>query len=75
MRTTLIGAMMIGVGLLYLLKPGVYRRGIWMKTSLAIRFLSEENYRRYMRGLGVTSMAIGIALVLWVLFRHLGWLH
>jgi hypothetical protein len=75
MRTTLIGAMMIGVGLLYLLKPGVYRRGIWMKTSLAIRLLSEENYRRYMRGLGVTSMAIGIALVLWVLFRHLGWLH
>jgi hypothetical protein len=75
MRTTLIGAMMIGVGLLYLRKPGVYRRGIWMKTSLAIRLLSEENYRRYMRGLGVTSMAIGIALVLWVLFRHLGWLH
>jgi hypothetical protein len=46
-----------------------------MKTSLAIRLLSEENYRRYMRGLGVTSMAIGIAVVLWVLFRHLGWLH
>ena len=75
MRTPLIGAMMIGVGLLYLRKPGVCRRGIWMKTSLAIRLLSEENYRRYMRGLGVTSMAIGIALVLWVLFRHLGWLH
>ena len=42
MRTTLIGAMMIGVGLLYLRKPGVYRRGIWMETGLAIRLLSEE---------------------------------
>ena len=75
MRAFLIGAVMIAFGLLYLRNPVVYRRGIWMKTSLAIRFLSEENYRRYMRGLGVTSMAIGIALVLWVLFRHLGWLH
>jgi len=43
-----------------------------MKTSLAIRFLSEENYRRYMRGLGVMYIAIGIALNLSAL---LGWLH
>jgi hypothetical protein len=69
MRTLLIGAMMIGFGSLYLKNPGVYRRGIWMKTSLAIRLLSEENYRRYIKGLGVTFITIGIALVLWGLFH------
>ena len=72
MRAFLIGAVMIAFGLLYLSNPVVYRRGIWMKTSLAIRFLSEENYRRYMRGLGVMFIAIGIALILSAL---LGWLH
>jgi hypothetical protein len=72
MRAFLIGAVMIAFGLLYLRNPVVYRRGIWMKTSLAIRFLSEENYRRYMRGLGVMFIAIGIALILSAL---LGWLH
>jgi hypothetical protein len=43
-----------------------------MRTSVAIRFLSEENYRKYMRGLGAAVMAIGAAFVLLALTRHLG---
>jgi hypothetical protein len=72
MGTFLSGAFLIGVGLLYLQKPGIFRRGIWMTTSVAIRILSEENYRKYMRGLGVTLIAIGLTLVLWTLSRYLG---
>ena len=46
MRLTIIGLVLIGFGVLYLRKPTVYRRGIWMKTSVAIRTLSEENGSR-----------------------------
>jgi len=64
----LIGAMLVGLGLLYLWKPTVFRRGIWLKTSVAVRLLSEENYVRYMRGLGAVFVVIGLSLVLWALF-------
>jgi hypothetical protein len=72
MQTFLLGVMMIGIGAIYLKKPDIFRRGIWMRTSVAIRFLSEEDYRRYMRGLGAAVMAIGAAFVLLALTRHLG---
>jgi hypothetical protein len=48
---------------LYLWKPTLYRRGLWMKTSIAIRLLSEANYTRYMRGLGVVFIVAGLALI------------
>jgi hypothetical protein len=35
-----------------------------MKTSIAIRTLSDTNYTRYMRGLGVVCIAVGLFLVL-----------
>jgi hypothetical protein len=72
MQTLLSGAIMIGFGLVYVWKPNLFRRGIWMKTSIAIRFLSEENYKKYMRGLGVALVTIGLALVLFALSRYLG---
>jgi hypothetical protein len=65
MRLTIIGLVLIGYGALYLRKPTVYRRGIWMKTSIAIRTLSEENYKRYIEGLGVAFIMIGIGCVAW----------
>jgi hypothetical protein len=43
-----------------------------MKTSVAIRFLSEDNHRTYMRGLGVILVMIGVVLILLALFHHLG---
>ena len=67
----LIGAMLVGLGLLYLWKPTVFRRGIWLKTSVAVRLLSEENYVRYMRGLGAVFVVIGLSLVLWALFVYM----
>ena len=61
----LAGILLMGLGLLYIRKPTVFRRGIWLKTSVAIRLLSEENYVRYMKGLGAAFVVIGLSLVLW----------
>jgi Ca2+/Na+ antiporter len=63
--TILVGVGLIGFGFLYVKNPGIYRRGIWMKTSVASRVLSEDNYRKYMRGLGIVLIAIGVALLAW----------
>ena len=62
---TFAGLIMIVFGVLYLRQPTIYRRGIWMKTSIAIRTLSEDGYKKYMRGLGVVFIAADSGLVLW----------
>lgn len=59
----LFGLVFIAFGFLYLRQPTLYRRGIWMKTSIAIRLLSERNYIRYIRGLGVLFMILGACLI------------
>lgn len=70
-QNLLWGVMLIASGVVYLRKPNVFRRGIWMKTSIAIRFLSEDNYRRYMKGLGAVFIVIGAALVLFAVVAQL----
>lgn len=62
---TLGGLIMIVFGVLYLRQPTMYRRGIWMKTSIAIRTLSEDGYKKYMRSLGAVFIVVGSGLVLW----------
>jgi hypothetical protein len=73
MRFFLWGAFLIGFGAVIFWKPTIFRRGIWMKTSLAIRFLSENNYRTYVSGLGIIYIVIGVALILLALSNDLGW--
>jgi len=68
----LSGLVLMGIGLIYVWKPTLFRRGVWLKTSVAIRLFSEDGYRKYMRGLGVTFVVIGLALVLWALFAKQG---
>ncbi|MFO1414829.1 MAG: hypothetical protein U1F10_13155 [Burkholderiales bacterium] len=65
MTLTIAGLILIAFGLLYVRRPAVYRRGVWLKTSLAIRYLSEEQYRKYIKGIGYVFMLAGIVLVLW----------
>ena len=57
-----IGLVSIAFGALYLFKPGIFRRGIWMKTSLAMRYLSPEAYRKYVRVIGAVWVLLGIYL-------------
>jgi uncharacterized protein YjeT (DUF2065 family) len=61
----LYGIVLVLLGLIYLWKPTIFRRGVWMKTSIAIRTLSETNYTRYMRGLGIVCIAAGLFLILY----------
>lgn len=43
------GYFLIAVGAMYEIKPDLFRRWFWRKTSIAQRALSPENYIRYMR--------------------------
>lgn len=57
------GIALVIVGVVYVLKPDLFRRGIWKKTSIAQRLLSPEGYLRYMRGFGVVLIVAGGALL------------
>ena len=70
MRTMAPGFVAVAIGLLYLVKPNLFRRGLWMKTSLAIRWLSEENYTRYMKILGTILIVVGSALIIYELAAY-----
>lgn len=65
MNLIFAGLILIAFGGFYIKKPTIYRRGIWLKTSLAIRFLSEEGYKRYIKGIGVVYILIGCGLIIW----------
>ena len=51
---------LIVVGVIYILKPDIFRRGIWKQTSIAQLTLSPEGYLRYMRWVGVIIIALGL---------------
>ena len=58
-----LGIVLILIGVVYLAKPTIFRRGIWLKTSIAVRMLSEENYIRYMRILGALIIVGGVVVI------------
>jgi uncharacterized protein YjeT (DUF2065 family) len=57
------GWFLVVVGIIYILKPDIFRRGIWKKTSIAQRKLSPEGYLRYMRWVGVITLALGVVFL------------
>jgi hypothetical protein len=62
MRLVILGLFLIAFGVLYLRRPTLYRRGLWLKTSIAVRLLSEANYKRYMKALGSALVIAGVCL-------------
>jgi len=60
---TFAGWFLVAVGVVYILKPDIFRRGIWKHTSIAQRTLSPEGYLKYMRWIGVFTIALGILFV------------
>lgn len=62
---TLAGLVLIVFGIIYLVNPGIFRRGVWMKTSIAVRTMTPEQYKTYMRVLG--GIFIGAGLILLVI--------
>ena len=63
MRFVIAGLFLVAFGALYLRRPTLYRRGLWLKTSLAVRLLSEANYKRYIKGLGAVFVVAGACLI------------
>jgi hypothetical protein len=57
------GIALVVCGAIYLRWPMIFRRGLWLKTSVAIRVLSEKNYQIYMRTLGGLFILAGVVLI------------
>lgn len=58
------GLALIAAGIVYIRWPSIFRRGLWMRTSIAIRTLSEDGYKRYMRGLGMVLVVLGVGVII-----------
>jgi|HubBroStandDraft_6_1064221.scaffolds.fasta_scaffold10207_4 hypothetical protein len=66
----LVGLFLIAAGVVFIRWPTVLRRGIWLKTSIAIRTLSEDGYRSYMQKLGFLYVTAGVGLIGWTILHH-----
>ena len=62
--SVLAGLFFVSVGLSFKKWPTMFRRGIWLKTSIAIRVLSEDGYIKYMRRVGTAYICLGAVFVL-----------
>ena len=61
---TLNGIILLVFGLIYLVRPGIFRIGFWKKTDIMQRMLSPENYIKYMRVLGLVFVLLGTILLI-----------
>jgi hypothetical protein len=66
---TFAGLVLTAVGVLYVIKPDIFRHGLWRRTDIAQRNLSPEGYLKYMRGVGVVHVIAGLVLLLWSSLR------
>jgi hypothetical protein len=64
MNWKIYSAMMIVLGIVYLVKPNIYRRGLWKETSIAQRKFSEKQYNIFMRAIGGILIAVGLYVIL-----------
>jgi hypothetical protein len=64
----LVGVVLVVSGISYLRRPDMFRRGIWLKTSTAVRAMSPETYVKYIRGLGHLFVALGVASIIYGFF-------
>ena len=58
------GIFLIIFGVIYLIKPNIFKRGIWKKTAITQQIFSPKQYNIYMRILGGIFIAVGIYLYL-----------
>jgi hypothetical protein len=60
-----LGWVLIALGVVYIARPNMFRRGHWMRTGIAERNLRPEAYIKYMRGVGMFHVLVGIILLVW----------
>jgi hypothetical protein len=70
-----IGVGLVLIGILYLIKPNILRRGIWKETSIFQRRLSPDAYVKYMRLQGVICILGGIAFYVYGVHYFGEWVH
>jgi len=58
------GWLMIAIGVLFLAKPNILRRGVW-RDSITQRLLSPSGYVKYMRAVGAVYIVTGVLFLLW----------
>lgn len=56
----LVGPALIILGIIYMIKPNLFRRGIWKKTAISQQILTPSQNDIYMRVLGLIFILIGI---------------
>jgi len=59
----IVGIILIAAGIIYLIKPDIFQRWIWKKTDISQRLLTPEQYKVFMRILGVVYIIIGVVLL------------
>jgi hypothetical protein len=54
-----VGVALIAVGLIYVLKPDIFRRSFWTRTDILQQVMRPHHYLIFMRGLGIALIASG----------------
>jgi uncharacterized membrane protein YidH (DUF202 family) len=54
---------LIGVGVLYLIKPDIFQRWFWKRTAISQQIMTPEQNKVYMRVLGAVFVVVGIVLL------------
>jgi uncharacterized membrane protein HdeD (DUF308 family) len=60
MNRQFLGFILIIIGVVYLVKPNIFRIGIWRKTSIPQQAMNPKQYNIFMRILGVLAIVVGI---------------
>jgi hypothetical protein len=64
MSRQILGILFIAAGILYLIKPNLFRVGIWKKTAVTQQMFKARQYEIYMRILGGILIILGIINIL-----------
>lgn len=58
----LVSMVLIVAGIVYIVWPDIFKRGIWKKTSFSQRIFSPNQYKLFMRVLGIVDIALGLLI-------------
>jgi uncharacterized protein YjeT (DUF2065 family) len=64
MSRQLMGIIFIAAGIIYLIKPNLFRVGIWKKTAVTQQIFTPRQYEIYMRILGGVFIVLGLINIL-----------
>jgi len=51
-------------GILFIIKPNIFRRWFWKRTDVAQRLLKPEHYTIFMRACGALYIVLGILAII-----------